>query len=230
MPLILAMQIHRLRLNITYPPCCLRLCICTRALREGSPIAQAPIFTIVLILAAQYAEFPFLINPQLSPTDAMATTSLDFKSYKYQWAREVARRTLEDDLAALKGRIQILDDKNKLALTGDESVAKLAVATEKLTGSGFIPPQQGKFKICIVGAGVAGLFTAMVFDWLNENPKLKALGLEIEYDIVEAAGKERLGGRLYTHHFSDKEHDYYDVGAMRFPNNKIMKRQVRAQP
>lgn len=154
-------------------------------------------------------------------------TALNSKSYKYQWAREVARRTLEEDLAALKDRIEKVEDTDRLNLNGGESVAGLVEATKKLTGVGFIPPQPDKFKVGIVGAGVAGLFTAMVFDWLNENEELKALGLEIDYDILEAAGEERLGGRLYTHHFSDKEHDYYDVGAMRFPNNAVMKRSVR---
>ena len=87
--------------------------------------------------------------------------------------------------------------------------------------------ERGKLDIGIVGAGVAGLFSAMVFDWLNEHPELKGK-LKINYDILEAAGEERLGGRLYTHKFSEgdpaKTHDYYDVGAMRFPNNDIMKR------
>jgi len=34
----------------------------------------------------------------------------------------------------------------------------------------------------------------------------------------------RVGGRLYTHHFSNSIHDYYDVGAMRFPDSPIMER------
>ncbi|EJD46934.1 amine oxidase, partial [Auricularia subglabra TFB-10046 SS5] len=38
----------------------------------------------------------------------------------------------------------------------------------------------------------------------------------ITYEILEA-DPERVGGRLYTHHFKgDKPNDYYDVGAMRF--------------
>ncbi|EOD46897.1 putative l-amino acid oxidase protein [Neofusicoccum parvum UCRNP2] len=60
----------------------------------------------------------------------------------------------------------------------------------------------------------------MILDRLRE----KIDGINISYDILEASGEDRLGGRLYTHHFSEKPNDYYDVGAMRFPDNKIMKR------
>lgn len=77
------------------------------------------------------------------------------------------------------------------------------------------------FKVGIIGAGVAGLFTAMIFDYLNEEYQTN-----VEYEIIECNSKERLGGRLYTHYFSDAEHDYYDVGAMRFPDIPTMKQYV----
>lgn len=75
--------------------------------------------------------------------------------------------------------------------------------------------------ICIIGAGVAGLRTAMQLDRLG-----------LQYEIIEAS--DRHGGRVYTYHFEGKEnhdpekpedckfHDYYDVGAMRFPRIKVM--------
>ncbi|KAG1821131.1 uncharacterized protein BJ212DRAFT_1337791 [Suillus subaureus] len=66
-------------------------------------------------------------------------------------------------------------------------------------------------KFCIIGAGVAGLYIAMI---------LKELG--IPFDLVEAA--DRAGGRLYTHRFSEAPHDYYDVGAMRWPETPTMKK------
>ncbi|KAK4465895.1 L-amino-acid oxidase [Cladorrhinum samala] len=44
----------------------------------------------------------------------------------------------------------------------------------------------------------------------------------LEIDILEA--NERIGGRIWTHHFSDRTHAYYDVGAMRFPDIKSMAR------
>ncbi len=31
----------------------------------------------------------------------------------------------------------------------------------------------------------------------------------LSYEVLE--GSDRIGGRVYTHHFSSKEHDYYDV-------------------
>jgi hypothetical protein len=78
-------------------------------------------------------------------------------------------------------------------------------------------PVWPNLKICIVGAGVSGLYTAMILDSL-EIPNLT-------YEILESS--ERVGGRLYTHHFDEEqEHQYYDVGAMRFPRLKIMNRQV----
>jgi monoamine oxidase len=70
-----------------------------------------------------------------------------------------------------------------------------------------------KHRICIVGAGITGLFIAMILD------SLKIPGLE--YDILEAS--DRTGGRIYSHYFSDARHDYYDIGAMRFPDIEIMK-------
>ncbi|KAI9453225.1 L-amino acid oxidase 1 [Russula earlei] len=78
-----------------------------------------------------------------------------------------------------------------------------------------IPPW---YKVAIIGAGVAGLRTAMLLQ-----------SLSIPYKIFEAS--ERPGGRIFTYQFASKppndpqgRHDYYDVGAMRFPNNNANKR------
>ncbi|KLO16479.1 hypothetical protein SCHPADRAFT_914035 [Schizopora paradoxa] len=49
---------------------------------------------------------------------------------------------------------------------------------------------------------------------------LESLGLEFE--ILE--GNDRLGGRLNTRKFGPGVNDYYDAGAMRFPNNPTMGR------
>ena len=66
-------------------------------------------------------------------------------------------------------------------------------------------------KICIVGAGVAGLYLAWMLTFLH-----------VPYELLEAS--PRIGGRAFTYRFPDEgdagaraEHDYYDVGAMRFP-------------
>ncbi|KAJ4246033.1 hypothetical protein NW762_013778 [Fusarium torreyae] len=155
---------------------------------------------------------------------------LESTSYKYFWARYVQKNTLEYDFKVVKELIEQARKKDPDLLKEikpNDGIAETLHKTQKITGVGFVPKTPGKLEIGIVGAGVAGLFSAMVFDWLNEHPDLKG-ELEIKYDILEAAGEERLGGRLYTHQFSKgdpvKTHDYYDVGAMRFPNNDIMKR------
>ncbi|KAI1263661.1 hypothetical protein F5Y18DRAFT_393781 [Xylariaceae sp. FL1019] len=72
-----------------------------------------------------------------------------------------------------------------------------------------------RIKIGIIGAGIAGLYTALI---------LQDLGFD--YEILEA-NPDRVGGRLYTHYFEESEtekHQYYDIGAMRFPDTPIMYR------
>jgi uncharacterized protein with NAD-binding domain and iron-sulfur cluster len=72
----------------------------------------------------------------------------------------------------------------------------------------------GPISIGIVGAGMAGIYTAFILD------RLAIPGLS--YEILE--GSDRAGGRVYTHRFSEQRHDYYEVGAMRFPKIDSMKR------
>jgi len=67
------------------------------------------------------------------------------------------------------------------------------------------------FHVGVIGAGTAGLYAAMI---------LKDLGLSFE--VLEASN--RPGGRVWTHRFTPKDGDYYEVGAMRFPNTPIMER------
>ncbi|KAF4448614.1 hypothetical protein F53441_7989 [Fusarium austroafricanum] len=153
---------------------------------------------------------------------------LQTQAFKHMWARHVAQKAFEEDVQAAAKRVvqaqalnpDLIDDEKQVR--EDEGVSKILKKTQKLTGTGFVPRKSNELEIGIIGAGVGGLFTAMVFDWLNE--ECKDLGLKIDYDIIEAAKMNRLGGRLYAHRFSYEEHDYYDVGAMRFPNNTIMKR------
>jgi hypothetical protein len=144
------------------------------------------------------------------------------------WARHVAQKAFDDDVkAAAKRLIKARKEDPSLSVGDVKTNASVSTILDKAqdeTGVGLVPRESGKLEIGIIGAGVAGLFTAMLFDWLNK--ECKQQGLEIEYDIIEAAKMNRLGGRLYTHRFSYNAHDYYDVGAMRFPNNSIMKRSV----
>ncbi|KAG8736327.1 hypothetical protein FRC10_009450 [Ceratobasidium sp. 414] len=83
-------------------------------------------------------------------------------------------------------------------------------------------------KIGIIGAGAAGLYLALMIDYLKGQK-----GSEFNYDYVlhEANPSEtHVGGRIYTYRFpplnpNDKVpgYDYYDVGAMRFPKLPWMK-------
>lgn len=72
-------------------------------------------------------------------------------------------------------------------------------------------------RVCIVGAGVAGLTLAH---------NLLAAGIPAEnIDILEAS--DRVGGRCYTYNFPSDDkcpHNYYDIGAMRIPDIAVMKR------
>ena len=70
-------------------------------------------------------------------------------------------------------------------------------------------PYQGR--VCIIGAGAAGLYTAMMLKYLGAT----------NITILEA--NDRVGGRCYTYPLADgskdkKCHNYYDVGAMRIPD------------
>lgn len=86
-------------------------------------------------------------------------------------------------------------------------------------------------KVAIIGAGAAGLFSAMIWDYLNNDKTLQEKGFKVSYEIFEAADRDRIGGRIFTYNFKPEgtrnpfgQHDYYDVGAMRFPANKVMTR------
>jgi hypothetical protein len=68
----------------------------------------------------------------------------------------------------------------------------------------------------VIGAGMAGLYTAMILEDLG-----------IPYEILEAEDVDEhaeRAGRVYTHRFDTTPGNYYDVGAMRFPDIPIMHR------
>ncbi|KAK2043689.1 flavin-containing amine oxidoreductase [Colletotrichum somersetense] len=144
-------------------------------------------------------------------------------SYKSQWARYVSRYNFEKDVDSIIARLHVDDNKPGTQIPSD--VAGLAKLAKPITSGGLTPENAGEFRVGIVGAGVAGLFTALVLDWV-----CNITGLKIDYDILEASDKTRFGGRLFTHYFDDppkRVHDYYDVGAMRFPENNVMDRTFR---
>lgn len=78
---------------------------------------------------------------------------------------------------------------------------------------GNVPAEIKALPVCILGAGVAGLYIAMMLDSLG-----------IKYELMEGSG--RTGGRLFTHNFPNRpgKYQYYDVGAMRYPTSSFMNR------
>ncbi|OCH84453.1 hypothetical protein OBBRIDRAFT_808232, partial [Obba rivulosa] len=88
-----------------------------------------------------------------------------------------------------------------------------------------LPPISDQLPVCIVGAGMAGLYAATMLQYLG-----------IPFQVLEAASEpnaagRKLGGRMFTRHIGDGKWSYYasrtDVGAMRFPNTPFMKRTFR---
>lgn len=63
------------------------------------------------------------------------------------------------------------------------------------------PPGFEALPVGIIGAGVSGLYIAMMLDSLG-----------IKYEIME--GSERVGGRLYTHYFPKNQGKYQYYGAL----------------
>jgi len=83
----------------------------------------------------------------------------------------------------------------------------------------FLPPgapepDPFELPVGIIGAGVAGLYAAMILEHFG-----------IKYEILQASG--RLGGRIFTKNLEEGgtgKHDYFDVGAMRYPKIPMMDR------
>ncbi|KJZ72746.1 hypothetical protein HIM_07821 [Hirsutella minnesotensis 3608] len=80
----------------------------------------------------------------------------------------------------------------------------------------------GEPRIGVIGAGITGLYAAILLDSLN-----------IDYELLESSN--RIGGRIFTYRFNETAwklakpgepdyYDYYDVGAMRFPVTPWMDR------
>ncbi|KAA8645834.1 hypothetical protein EYZ11_011931 [Aspergillus tanneri] len=140
--------------------------------------------------------------------------------YRSQWARRVIREKLFQELTLLSSRPpsgnaprvpivgMIPPPESPLDLPPIESLHKGA------NGAPSTPELPEDFKVCIIGAGIAGLYIALILDKL-QIPHLS-------YKILEAS--DRVGGRVYTHNFSRTAHDYYDIGAMRYPDIPIMRR------
>ncbi|KAL2874418.1 hypothetical protein SGCOL_010398 [Colletotrichum sp. CLE4] len=131
--------------------------------------------------------------------------------------RYVAKRKLESDLQGSKRRFANMIGGQELK-PDSETVSGHSDAMKRINGGGLTPKTPGHFKIGIVGSGVA-------IDWINETiaKEKGSKHLNISYEILDSSNEKRFGGRLYTHRFSeDGVHDYYDIGAMRYPKNAVM--------
>lgn len=136
-----------------------------------------------------------------------------------QWAAYAIRKVIAD--IENKARQEVL------ATDGADAHHLLPVrgTLQQKDAEDSVKDEIKEFHIGIIGAGAAGLFTAMILDHLNEE-----YGLNAKYDILEANGEDRLGGRLFSYYFKDPDgtslggHQYFDVGAMRFPDIDAMDR------
>ncbi|KAI9764900.1 MAG: hypothetical protein M1839_005687 [Geoglossum umbratile] len=160
-----------------------------------------------------FAEIRPLANPPKTLKDVETGQEL---TYRVHWARLLVRDQLAREVNILQsqpfdetpGRLHGLP-------TGQTpwTPAGLPQRSEVVR-----KPKDGEskpeYKLCIVGAGMAGLYIALILDTLDIPG--------ISFDFFEAS--DRIGGRCFTHEFSKIPHDYYDIGAMRFPDIKIMKR------
>ncbi|KYK56461.1 putative l-amino acid oxidase protein [Drechmeria coniospora] len=147
------------------------------------------------------------------------STNISSANIKSRWARRVTREKIAAEINALAQR-----DATPIPVAGFGPCTPHQLPRDSNYEGGALPApsdgSRGQFrqepprKVCIVGAGVAGLYIAMILDDLKI-PNLT-------YDILES--NTRVGGRLYTHHFSQEPHDYYDIGAMRYPKIPSMNR------
>ncbi|KAL8899022.1 MAG: hypothetical protein Q9207_006403 [Kuettlingeria erythrocarpa] len=138
------------------------------------------------------------------------------------WSARWASIAIREQLVDIQKQIPVLPDPVQDAGTKERNQLVPIASTQYHTQMPSGTIEGGRYKVGIVGAGAAGLFTGLIFDHLKE-----VYGLDVKYEILESNDNKRLGGRLYTHYFNDPRehpHDYYDVGAMRFPDTKVMSR------
>lgn len=136
-------------------------------------------------------------------------------TYRAQWARLLVREQLAREVNILQslpldetGRLHGLPP-GQSPWTRDNLPPRPDVLREPKSGKA-----KREYKLCIVGAGMAGLYIALILDTLDIPG--------ISFDFFEAS--DRIGGRCLTHEFSKIPHDYYDIGAMRFPDINVMSR------
>jgi hypothetical protein len=193
-------------------------------------LASTPVTTIIAVSSSLQGTVPPWDQP-LSPMPpekaTMGRPLLDIKSripIRAQWARQHAIYGIQEEWNKLVrlayGRRP--DDKSldvPELIKGDTlREAPLHLKTRPKDGTAGGDPLA--VNVGIVGAGAAGLFSALVLEYLNT----QQTSVKFTYDILEADTTKRSGGRLFTYNFSPQPHDYFDVGAMRFPEHPVMAR------
>ncbi|KAI5848012.1 hypothetical protein BZA05DRAFT_430961 [Tricharina praecox] len=123
----------------------------------------------------------------------------DPPTFRAQYARRLVREKLFEELS------------RRHAAYGTEPGCAPPPGPPLLGGGPQTQPPHHPSEFCIVGAGMAGLYAAMVLDEAG-----------VSYDLLESAG--RVGGRVFTKRLGDGKNEYYDVGAMRFPKIKVMQK------
>lgn len=126
------------------------------------------------------------------------------------WARRITRLRVLNDIADAQQKLKRselncpLEFASTLSDADSQRLPRPPISLLDRPDCGPTSP----INIGIVGAGISGLYLAMLLDEL-QIPFLT-------YDILESS--ERTGGRVFTYRFGGNTKDYYDVGAMRFPN------------
>ncbi|EYE90055.1 flavin monoamine oxidase family protein [Aspergillus ruber CBS 135680] len=159
----------------------------------------------------------------------------EWKDIRNEWALKHAEEAIKNDWNDLVKQGTSIGTQRSPFLSDDH---ELPDPVDKLVGDKPKPSEPAEdivLNIGIIGAGAAGLFTGLLLDFLNKKyqEKFKTKKVQFKYDILEAS--ERVGGRLFTYNFDDSpinrdgsvNRNYYDVGAMRFPDNPVMERTFR---
>lgn len=126
------------------------------------------------------------------PITPFPSNDVSISSYRALYARSVVRDYFKTIPQETLGRLSTLPVEPIQPL-----VSESIQAADQDAGGGEI-------KVGIIGAGAAGLYAAMILDWLGPESGFT-------YEILEA-DPVRVGGRLYTHKFPKGEVNDYYVG------------------
>lgn len=139
-------------------------------------------------------------------------------SYGALWARRLIRTTINDELLNAQSRAGITDRPDSIANFSSTPPIVYGNLTNPLSSLPAISKNSkkelGPLKVCIIGAGISGLYIALLLDSLNDP--------DVSYEMLEAS--TQAGRRVQTHRFSGQTHGYCDTGAMRFPDIPLMRR------